>query len=347
MGRDVSQAATPLKPAYAIWGEDRAKVERTMARLASRVAGEGGLPPERFEAAATSAGVVVAACETLSFGGARLVMVEGADEWRADDASPLVDYLGEPNPATCLALVSAGPPTPKLLAAVKRVGEELRWGPDPKAKRGERSRWFAAYAAEEARRGGARLSAPLARDLVARVGEDATAIAAEVVKLAAYAGEEPIDREMLDAVVVSHPDARAYELTDAIAGGAAAGAFDLLHELSAGDRPTEPIVVQATLSRQYRGIAAAQARGPEASVEGVAAASGLRGYPAQKAVEQARALPPGAGARGVARLAALELDLRVSAFSELGRSGDDGRRLVLELAVRDLLAGARHGPAPR
>jgi hypothetical protein len=79
----------------------------------------------------------------------------------------------------------------------------------------------------------------------------------------------------------------------------------------------------------------------------VAEASGLRGYPAQKALEQARALPPGAGARGVARLAALELDLRVSAFADLGRSADDGRRLVLELAVRDLLAGGRSGPGRR
>jgi DNA polymerase III subunit delta len=343
----VSQAATPLKPAYAIWGEDRAKVERTIARLVGRVAADGGLPPERLDAHTIDAGAVVAACEALSFGGARLVLVEDADEWRADDAAPLIAYLGRPNPSTCLALVSGGPLTPKLLAAVRAVGEELRWGPDPKAKRAERGRWFAAYAAEEARRAGGSLSAPLARDVVARVGDDATAIASEVTKLVAYAGDAPIDREALDAVVVSHPDARAYELTDAIAEGAPARAYDLLQDLAGGDRPTEPIVVQATLSRQYRGIAAAQSRGGEASADDVAEATGLRGYPAQKAVEQARALPPGAGRRGVARLAGLELDLRVSAFSELGRSGDDGRRLVLELAVRDLLAGARRGPAPR
>ena len=46
----------------------------------------------------------------------------------------------------------------------------------------------------------------------------------------------------------------------------------------------------------------------------------------------------------MARLAALELDLRVSALARLGRSRDDGERLVLELAVRDLLAGAAPGP---
>jgi DNA polymerase-3 subunit delta len=343
----VSRSATPLKPVYAIWGEDRAKVERTVARLVARVAAEGGLPPERIDAATTSAGDVVAACDALSFGGAKLVLVEGVEEWRAADAAQVAAYLERPNPATCLALVSAGPPPAKLLEAVRTAGEELRWGPDPKAKRGERAKWFAAHASEEAKRVGGSLPAALARELVARVGEDASAVGAEVAKLVSYAGPEPITREMLDEVVVSHPEARAYELTDAIAEGRAGPAYDLLQDLAAGDRPTEPIVVQTTLSRQYRGIAAAQALGGEASVDEVAEASGLRGYPAQKALEQARALPPGAGARGVARLAALELDLRVSAFADLGRSADDGRRLVLELAVRDLLGGARAGPAGR
>ena len=45
MGRDVSQAATPLKPAYAIWGEDRAKVERTMARWRAGWPARAACPP--------------------------------------------------------------------------------------------------------------------------------------------------------------------------------------------------------------------------------------------------------------------------------------------------------------
>jgi hypothetical protein len=73
----------------------------------------------------------------------------------------------------------------------------------------------------------------------------------------------------------------------------------------------------------------------------VGAAAGLKGYPAQKAVEHARQVAPGIGDRCVSRLATLELDLRVSAFADLGRSGDDGRRFVLELAARDLLGLVR------
>ena len=49
-------AQEPLKPAYVIWGEDRATVERALARLVARVAREGGLPPERLRAEETPAG---------------------------------------------------------------------------------------------------------------------------------------------------------------------------------------------------------------------------------------------------------------------------------------------------
>ena len=111
MGRDVSHAATPLKPAYVIWGEDRATVERTTgpAREPGWPA-RAACPPSASRRHRPPRASWWRACETLSFGGARLVMVEGADEWKADDAAPLVDYLDAPNPGTCLALVAAGPP---------------------------------------------------------------------------------------------------------------------------------------------------------------------------------------------------------------------------------------------
>ena len=90
-------AQEPLKPAYAIWGEDRATIDRAVSRLIARVERDGGMPPERVKAEETPAGDVVAACEALSFGGLRLVLVEGADAWKAADAAPVVRYLEAPN----------------------------------------------------------------------------------------------------------------------------------------------------------------------------------------------------------------------------------------------------------
>lgn len=337
----MSRAREPLLPVYAIWGEDRGKVERAVRRLIDRVRDEGGMPPDTFDASQTPAVDVVAACETLSFGGMRLVIVRAADMWRADDAVPLVAYLAAPNEGTCLALVGAGAPTPKLTAAVQSVGQVLPYGPDPKAKARDRTKWFVEHLVGECHRLGAKIPAPLARRVVELVGEDAMALSHEAAKLAAASGGGAVDREMIDALVVENPEAKAYELADAVVAGNRARVYDLLAELGGGDEPTRPVVIHSTLSRHFRGIAYAQSLGEGASPDAVASATGLRGYPAQKAVEHARALPPGAGERCVARLANLELDLRVSALGELGRSRDDGERFVLELAAKRLMADIR------
>ncbi len=333
----MSADREPLRPAYGIWGDDRGKVERAVRRLAERVRAEGGMPPEVFDAATVPAAEIVAACETLSFGGLRLVIVRGVDAWRADDAAPAVAYLAAANPATCLALVGDGPPTPRLVEAVSSAGQVLAYGPDPKAKRSDRTKWFVDHVIGECHRNGAKLPAALARRVVAMVGEDAMALAHEAAKLAAAAGGAPVDAELVDALVVENPEAKAYELADALVAGNRGRAYDILDELGAGDKPTDPAVIHSTLARHFRAVAVAQALGETTTTDAVAEITGIKGYPAQKVVEHARAIAPGSADRSVARLATLELDLRVSAFASLGRSADDGRRFVLELAARDVL----------
>jgi DNA polymerase III delta subunit len=152
---------------------------------------------------------------------------------------------------------------------------------------------------------------------------------------------------MVEALVPRHPDAKTYELSDALVAGDAARAYDLLQDLATGDDPVAPILVQVQLANHFRNLATAQSLGDGVSPEAVTEATGATGYPARKLAEQARAMPPGAARLAVARLAEVELDLRVSALSELGRSRDDGERLVLETAARDLLGLARGGrPGP-
>ncbi len=337
----MSASSPPLGPAYGIWGEDRGKVDRAVRRLQDRVIAEGGLPPDLFDASTDVAADVATTCRTLSFGGLRLVIVRNAEAWRAGDVQPLLEYLGDASPDTCLAVVAAQAPTPKLVAALSSAGQVLEYGPKPKANRRDRAKWFADHVVAECERAGAKLPAALARVIVERVGEDALALSQEAVKLAAGAGGGPIDRALVDAFVVTHPEAKSYELADALTSGDRARVYALLDELAAGDNPTEPIVIQMALARHFRAVAVAQSLGPGAGADDVGAVTGLRGYPAQKVVEQARALPDDAGDRCVARLAALELDLRVSALTDLGRSSDDGRRFALERVARDLLVAMR------
>jgi DNA polymerase III delta subunit len=334
----VSRTRDPLKPVYAIWGDDTPKVERALKRLAGRVESEGGMTPEALPTADFSAVDVVASCETLSFGGLRLVVVPDAGSWRADDLPPLLAYLAAPNPATCLALMFDGAPSQKLDAAIRAVGDVLQFGPDPKAKPRERAAWFSKHVVDEVKRNGSTISAALARELVAKVGEDATGLSSEAEKLAIYAKDAPITKEMIAEIVVANPEAAVWDLSDALAGNNTRKVYDVLQDFATGDHPREPMAISMALARHYRAVAAAQALGDSATAASVAAATGMNPFPAGKAVEHARALPEGAGEAAVARLARVELDLRVSSVARMGRTPDDGHRFVLELAARDLLA---------
>jgi DNA polymerase III delta subunit len=351
-------AREPLKPVYSIWGEDRATVDRAAARLAARVQEEGGMPPERVRAEETAADDVVAACEALSFAGLRLILVEAADAWRAADAAPLVAYLAVPNPGTCLALVSSGQLTPKLHEAVAAAGAVLHYGPDPKDRGRKRTGWFVEHFVKEAGRAGGSVTQAVARKVVERVmvdpqrgrGEGVTALelTREAEKLAAYADGEPITAEMVDALVARHPDAKSYELADALTRGDGAATYEVLQDLATGDHPVAPILVQVQLANHFRRLAAVQAMGPDVAPAEAGRAAGVASpFAAQRLVEQARGLAPSVVQAAVARCAALELELRVSSLRNLGRSPDDGERLVLETAARDLLALTRGGrPAP-
>lgn len=345
-------AEEELKPVYAIHGEDRARVERVLAALVRRVLDEGGMPPERYAAAETPGAEVAAACEALSFAGRRLVIVDDVEEWRAADAAPVAAYLEQPNPTTCLALIGGAPPPQALAQAVRSVGKEFVYGPSGKSPKGpsrrEREKWLMEHVEREVARFGGAITPAATRRLVERAtvdrtdahksGANAMQLTQEARKLVAAAGGERIDPVLVDRLVAAHPDARAYELTDALVEGDSRRLFGLLEDLASGDEPARPQVIESTLARQMRNLAAVSALGPGATPDDVTAATGVAGFPARKLSEQARALPPRAAERAVARLAALEMELRVSALAELGRSRDDGARMVIERAARDLLA---------
>jgi DNA polymerase III delta subunit len=341
----MSTRADPLLPVYALQGEDWPKVDRALVRLVERVARDAGAEPERFDAKDAPIDDVVAALQTLSFGGLQAVIVTGADAWRAADADALVAYLEDPNPSSVLTLVSTGSLPQRLQQAVERVGDVRRWGPDKSTPK-ERRKWLEAHFAQEVERLGGHVGPSLARYVVERAcgepndaqrtGMSALMLTHEAEKLVAYAGGAPIDKAMVATITPEHPEARVYELADALVAGDAPRALGLLGDLVAGDDRTEPIVIVAGLARHYRALARAQELGAEVNADAVSATTGMKGYPAQKVAEQSRTLPGGAAARAVARLARLEMEMRVSAQRELG-----GALFVLESAARDLVAIAR------
>lgn len=337
-----------LEPVYLLWGEDREAVSRNLRNLLARVDADGGMPPERFRAEEHPADDVVAICQALSMGGVQLVVVEDVSDYKAADITPLVEYLASPNPGTCLALTSGPKPSPKLLEAASSAGMVAQFGPDPSAKGRERQAWLAQHAAKELERLGATAEKAAVSELVSRVavdrpdahkgGVNALELTRAAGLLADYAGGETISAAMVREMVPTHPDARAYVLADMLVRGDSGAAHDLLADLASGSDPADPMMIHRALARHFQGLAAAQRLGPRPSQKQVEGATGIKGYPAKKIAEQAGRLAPGAAERVVARLASLELDLRASSLTRLGKTPDDGRRFVLERATRDLLA---------
>ena len=340
-------SAKPLDPVYLLWGEDRTKIETALRRLIARVEREGGMSPERIGAADAAAKDIVSSCESLSFGGTRLVIVFDIDAWKAADAEPLVDYLATPNPSTCLALVCGKSPPQRLTQAVQAVGSVLHYGMPVKASRAEQRRWFVTHLVSEVTAAGGRISERTAGEVVDRLGgvtDDtktwlAPALSTEATKLAAFCGTDPIDTAAIEALVVAHPDAPAYELTDALSRGDRRATYQTLaNAADQQDSRSGAAALQWSATRHFRGVAAAQEIGPSAGTGDVTRLAGISGYPAQRIVEQGATLRPGVGATILARLAQLELDLRVSSVLRLGRSRDDGERFAWERAAADSIS---------
>src|SRR5262249_44330547 len=99
----LAPMADELKPAYLLAGSDRPKVDRAVQRLRARFTPDA---VELHTAAEASGEDVVAAANALGLFAdeGRLIVVDGVEVWKADDAKAVAAYLKAPAPATTLAL---------------------------------------------------------------------------------------------------------------------------------------------------------------------------------------------------------------------------------------------------
>jgi DNA polymerase-3 subunit delta len=200
-------AATELKPAYLLTGSDRPKIGRALQRLKGRV-GEQSI--EHLDAPPASGDDAVAACNALGFfsGDARLVIVTGVDKWKAADVKAVAAYLESPAPGTVLALVATDLKADSPLAkAVAKAGQVLAFSV-PK-------RNLSGWVAEQFKAAGARAEPDACAALVQIVGDDLHQLAAEIDKLATWAGGEPIGEREVEALAAAVAETPTFALTDA------------------------------------------------------------------------------------------------------------------------------------
>jgi DNA polymerase-3 subunit delta len=199
--------AEDLKPAYLLAGTDRPKIDRALERLRRRFEPDA---LELLSAAEASGDDVVAACNALGLfaGGGRLIVVDGAEVWKAADAKAVASYLKAPAPATTLALVGGELKKDAPLAkAIAASGEVLLWDVP---KRGLQ-RWVG----EQFQVHGAKIEPEASRVLVELVGEDLYELAAEIDKLATWAGGDRVGVDDVERLVAARGEATNFALTDA------------------------------------------------------------------------------------------------------------------------------------
>lgn len=320
--------AAELEPVYLFGGSDRPKVERALRRLRARI---GGDAVEIVSAADRSGEDAVAACNALGlFGlGGRLVVVEGADRWKAADVKAVASYLKDPAPETVLALVVGEIKKDAPLAkACVSTGKLLIFDVSKRQLPG----WIAG----EFKRLGATADADACHALLELVGQDVRGLATEIAKVACWAAGERITDRDVNALVAPVAETPGWAVTDAWGRRDVAGvlsASESLLEQSPKPRRDElprlagMVSAHVTRVRQCQRYAAEGLRPREA-------ASRLKRDPfyVEKLYAQANRYTPDELGDAVVRLA--ELDLAVKGGSRL--AGD----LELQRALIDLTPGA-------
>lgn len=297
--------AADLKAVYLIVGTDTPKVGRAVARLRAHFP---ETDVERLSAREASGEDAVAACNALGLfaGGARLVLVDEVERWKAADVQAVGGYLADPAPETVLALTGNAKPDSALGRAARKYGEVLSYEVSKRAL----PRWIA----EEFKRHGARADSAACTTLVELVGDHLDELSLEVEKLAVWAAGEAIDGEAVQRLVAPRAETSAFAMTDAWGGrdvAAALAACEGLLERSLRPRRDEVPRVAVLLANHVARVRACQRLAAEGSTPREAAAR-LKQHPftVQKAFAHAARFSEGELRGVVSRLAALDFALK-------------------------------------
>ena len=274
-------SAEPLKPAYVLAGTDRPKIRRALARLRSRFSDES---VEVLAADATSGADAAASCNALGLFGAeggKLVIVEGVERWRKEDAEAVAAYLRDPVPGSVLALVAeAALRSETLVKAASRTGDVLQYDvPKPR----EPTVWVRG----EFKRLETAVDGDAARTLVEIVGDDVNALALEIDKLATWSGGETVGRRDVEALAPPTSETFVWALTDAW-GQRDVAAVLVACESLLERRTKEPFAIASALAGYVGRVRAAQVLAAEGLRSGeVAKRLRIKEYPARKALAHA------------------------------------------------------------
>jgi DNA polymerase III subunit delta len=303
-----SSASGSIKPAYLIVGDDEGKIDAALDRLRSRGEREGGVL-ESFGSGAEGppdADELLAAIPAMSLmSSRRYLLADGVERWTAKQAGTVIDALGALPPDLTVVLVarelSSKAKVPKGLAeAVEGAGGDVLKYAAPRA------RDLPARLSEDAGRRGFRLDQAAARLLVDRMGEGTLRLANELDRLALWAGAEgEVTLDDLEDMVADTSQEAAWALSDAIVARDPSAALGAAERLLAQGEAVTPLVYQA--ARRLRDANAAVAQLEEGTpAKSVEASLPMHPYAAKMLIRRVRDASPSALRSACCAIADLE-----------------------------------------
>lgn len=189
-----------------------------------------------------------------------------------------------PTTAVCMVMRQKLPDSNALLSAVKSHGGAIKIALRPKGRQ------LRLWTEEQARKRKLKLPARAIDYLISTVGENPGAIASELEKLEAYAGEKPISLSELETIVAGEGSAAAWQVVEQLLGSVPGQGAATLNSLIDEGRPTQLLLI--TIAGQLRDLLnvknALQAAGGTAA--GVAAHLRIPEWKAERMIRQAGAV---------------------------------------------------------
>ena len=317
---------------HVLTGDDESILRSAVNSLIHTLVDDGdrALMVDEFDAEDYTLGAVVDAAYTAPFlTERRIVVARAAGRFTTDELAVLIAYLADPLASTELVIEWDASRRPKTFdEALTRAGATITATAPPNRAR-DRSAWVQT----EAKAADVRLNGAAVELVVGHLGENVGALDGVLRTLSATFGAGAVlGPEQVEPFLGDAGGVPPWDLTDAIDGGRTARALELLGRmLGAGER--HPLQVMAILQGHYGKLATLDGRDVRTEADAAAALGIKAGYPARKAMEQARRLGGTAIRRAIDLLAAADLDLR-------GRRDLDSD-LIIEILVARLSRLAR------
>lgn len=293
---------------FLLTGDDESLVRTAVADLVHDLVGDGerAMMVDEFDGDEYELRTVVDAAQTPPFlTDKRVVIARNVSRFNADDLPGLLAYVDDPLESSDLVLAQGGDGrmSKKLSDAVTSSGTVIATAPPKKAS--DRSTWIR----DQIEHAGLTIEPRATQRLTDWLGEEPGRLDGVLATLrGAFGSGVTLGEADIEPFLGEAGGVPPWDFTDAISDGKTTTALTLMGRMMHGGG-RHPLQIMSTLHNHYAALARLDGAGAR-SEQDAAAATGLKGFPAKKALQNYNRLGGASTKRAIELLAGADLDLR-------------------------------------